>query len=132
MNLPDPDSGGFFGLLATAVITVGGAIMAFRRKASSDGTALVRDAAERDILGTLVKERDEWKTMWQVSTEMARKYEVANERLAAQVEHLTRENTQMALRISALDNNVRDLHRLVLSIAPDRAAELFEIKEPTA
>lgn len=133
MNWLDPDSGGFLAKLAGAVVTVGAGIMVARKRLSGDSTELVRNSAERDIMGNLRTERDKYLAMWETAQQQANQFAIVNENLRGQVEHLTKDNAALSLQVSKLDNNVRDLRRILLEALPTRAAEILatDLKEPS-
>jgi len=115
-------------LAGGAVALVGSAvwgILWLRKTFSSDSRSIGQNDAERDTMRFLVAERDKYMAMHQEAVAAARQTEILNERLAGKVETLTKDNASLSLQVSRFELELKGMRKLLLSIAPERASEIF-------
>lgn len=115
-------------LAGGAVALVGSAvwgILWLRKTFSSDSRSIGQDTAERDTMKFLIAERDKYMAMHQEAVIAARQTEILNERLAGKVETLTNDNARLALQVSRFELELKGMRKLLMAIAPERAAEIF-------
>lgn len=122
MNIPDGGlAGGVVALVGSAVW----GILWLRKTFSSDNRDIGHNDAERDTMKFLIAERDKYMAMHLEAVAAARQTEILNERLAGKVETLTNDNARLALQVSRFELELKGMRKLLISIAPDRAAEIF-------
>lgn len=127
MNIPDGS------LVSGVVMAVGsavGGILWLRKKYSNDSRSIGHDDAELDTMKFLIAERDKYMVMHQEAVAAARQAEILNERLTGKVETLTADNARLSLQVSNFDLQLKGMRRLLLSIAPERASEIFSSFSP--
>lgn len=115
-------------LAGGAVALVGSAvwgILWLRKTFSSGSRSVGQDDAERDTMKFLIAERDKYMALHQEAVAAARQTEVLNERLAGKVETLTADNARLSLQVSKFEMELKGMRKLLLSIAPERASEIF-------
>jgi hypothetical protein len=116
------------GLVGSAIVSAGGAvwgILWLRKNFSGIGLSVGKDDAERNTMTFLVAERDNYATLYKEALAATQKAEVLNERLTGRVESLTRDNAQLSLQVSRFELELKGMRKLLLSIAPERASEIF-------
>lgn len=100
-------------------------ILWLRKTFSSDSRTIGQDSAERDTMKFLIAERDKYMAMHEEAVVAARQTEILNERLAGKVEALTSDNARLSLQVSKFEMELKGMRKLLMSIAPERAAEIF-------
>lgn len=122
MNVPD---GSLAGMVVMAVGSAVGGILWLRKRYSSDSRSIGQDDAERDTMKFLIAERDKYMAMHLEAVAATRQAEILNERLAGKVEVLTSDNARLSLQVSRFELELRGMRKLLISIAPERAADIY-------